>query len=125
MQFSASTGAPLTLTSNTREFESSVRFAQPQSFTLRSILCTHCVLFYARSSYISKYIAESVLETITCTSLIMVAFLGEAKISNFHNLCSYRKLSLKFHPAKNESAGTEEKFSEVAEAYDILSHSEL
>lgn len=36
---------------------------------------------------------------------------------------SYRKLSLKFHPVKNESVGAGEKFSEIAEAYDILSSS--
>lgn len=35
---------------------------------------------------------------------------------------SYRKLSLKFHPVKNESVGAEEKFAEIAEAYDILSN---
>ena len=36
-------------------------------------------------------------------------------------LHSYRKLSLRFHPVKNESVGAEEKFTEIAEAYDILS----
>ena len=36
--------------------------------------------------------------------------------------CSYRKLALKFHPIKNESVGAEEKFTEIAEAYDILSN---
>jgi DnaJ family protein B protein 13 len=35
---------------------------------------------------------------------------------------SYRKLALKFHPIKNESVGAEEKFTEIAEAYDILSN---
>ncbi|CAI8044704.1 DnaJ homolog subfamily B member 13 [Geodia barretti] len=35
---------------------------------------------------------------------------------------SYRKLALKFHPVKNESGGADEKFAEVAEAYDILSN---
>ena len=35
---------------------------------------------------------------------------------------SYRKLALKFHPVKNESVGAEEKFAEVAEAYDVLSN---
>ena len=33
---------------------------------------------------------------------------------------AYRKLSLKYHPEKNPSAGIREKFSEIAESYDVL-----
>ena len=37
---------------------------------------------------------------------------------------SFRKLALKYHPDKNQAAGAEEKFREIADAYAVLSDPE-
>jgi len=48
--------------------------------------------------------------------------LGVAKGANEKDIKkAYRKMAMKFHPDKNKSAGAEEKFKGIAEAYEILS----
>lgn len=46
--------------------------------------------------------------------------LYDYNIISFFN--RYRKLSLKYHPEKNKSPGSSQKFDELAEAYDVLSN---
>ena len=51
--------------------------------------------------------------------------LGVSKTSSLDEIKNqYRKLALKFHPDRNQSADAGEHFKEISEAYAILSDSE-
>ncbi|XP_015792962.1 dnaJ homolog subfamily B member 4 [Tetranychus urticae] len=51
--------------------------------------------------------------------------LGISKDANDDDIKkAYKKMALKYHPDKNKAAGAEEKFKEIAEAYDVLSDKE-
>jgi|RhiMethySRZTD1v2_1073278.scaffolds.fasta_scaffold00688_27 molecular chaperone DnaJ len=51
--------------------------------------------------------------------------LGVAKAAGKDEIKSaYRKLALQYHPDRNKSAGAEEKFKEISEAYAVLSDDE-
>lgn len=48
--------------------------------------------------------------------------LGIAKTAKDEDIKkAYRKMALQFHPDKNKSAGAEDRFKEIAEAYEVLS----
>ncbi|XP_014278937.1 dnaJ protein homolog 1 [Halyomorpha halys] len=48
--------------------------------------------------------------------------LGISKSANTEDIKkAYRQLALRYHPDKNKTAGAEEKFKEIAEAYEVLS----
>lgn len=62
------------------------------------------------------------LATLTVMGKDYYALLGVGRSASAEEIKkAYHKMALKYHPDKNSSPGAEDKFKEIAEAYDVLS----